>query len=74
MKRAQLSTGEAYYHCASDTVHLKSLLDAESKTEFVKILHKVAAIIDTHALRMGVAKNPEDYPWCGFAAARADDA
>lgn len=43
MKRAQLSTGEAYYHCASDTVHLKSLLDAESKTEFVKILHKVAA-------------------------------
>jgi REP element-mobilizing transposase RayT len=38
-----------------------------------RVLTQVAAMIDTHALRMGAAKHPEDYPWCGFAAARAGD-
>jgi hypothetical protein len=35
------------------------------------VLTQVAAMIDTHALRIGAAEHPEDYPWCGFAAAFA---
>ena len=35
-----------------------------------KVLAQVACWIDLNALRAAVVEHPEDYPWCGFAAAR----
>ncbi len=35
-----------------------------------EVLAQVACCIDLHAVRAGVVEHPEDYAWCGFAAAR----
>ena len=37
------------------------------------VLAQVACCIDLQALQAGVVEHPEDYPWCGFAAARMGD-
>jgi REP element-mobilizing transposase RayT len=38
-----------------------------------RVLAQVACCIDLHAVRAGVVEHPEDYAWCGFAAARLGD-
>jgi putative transposase len=37
------------------------------------ILRQVACFIDLNAVRLGAVAHPEDYVWCGFAAARMGD-
>jgi hypothetical protein len=49
--------------------YTSTLLEAEGA-----VLRQVACMIDLNAVCLGVVAHPEDYLWCGFAAARNGDA